>query len=69
MTQILMLLSSESMSIQLSELDNNNSVTIYCSKSDMYSKHSLILRERELRELRKFITIQIRKIKNSKTIK
>jgi len=69
MTQILMLLSSESMSIQLSELDNNNSVTIYCSKSDMCSKHSLILRERELRELRKFITIQIRKIKNSKTIK
>jgi len=60
-----MTISSNSMSVQFSELDNEV-VTLFTTKSNSHTEHSIKLSERELRELRKFITIQIRKIKKVK---
>jgi|GEM_PF-6832138 hypothetical protein len=65
MATIYMTISSNSMSVQFSELDNEV-VTLFTTKSNSHTEHSIKLSERELRELRKFITIQIRKIKKVK---
>lgn len=62
MTTILMDIASESMTIKFSEL-SDNSIKVYSFLSTVHSNHNIILTEREIRELRKFLTIQLRKLK------
>lgn len=63
MTTIFMKIASESMDIEFSQVNKDNKVMATSFKSISYSRHSIELQEKEIRELRNFLTIQLRKLK------